>query len=88
MKGVPHVWNFKGEKMLFPAKGLYTLAKVKRDLSSCASYEIEVQAFMCHVLRGGNPVREPASPPPLQQYETRARRALPPPASRLDATAL
>ena len=39
----------------FPSKGLYTLAKISKDETNCC-VDLEVQAFMCQVLRSGTPV--------------------------------
>ena len=55
IKSISQFWNFAGSKFAFPGKGLYTLAKISKDTSNCC-YDLEVQAFMCEVLRGGVPV--------------------------------
>lgn len=54
-------WNFAGDKRAFPGLGLYTLAKISKDVSNCC-YDIEVQAFMCPYKRGGTPVSCQARP--------------------------
>ena len=51
LKGYSHFWGFDTSpryKFDFPGKGLYTF--VKTD-------SLEVQGFMCDVLKGGTPVR-------------------------------
>jgi hypothetical protein len=54
-------WNFAGDRRSFPGLGLYTLAKISKDVSNCC-YDIEVQAFMCEYKRGGTPVSCQARP--------------------------
>ena len=51
LKGYSHFWGFDTSPMSkfdFPGKGLYTFAKTD---------SLEVQGFMCDVLKGGTPVR-------------------------------
>ena len=51
LKGYSHFWGFDTSpayKFDFPGKGLYTFAKTD---------SLEVQGFMCDVLKGGTPVR-------------------------------
>lgn len=59
VKGYSHFWGFNASpfyKFDFPGKGLYTFVKTEKDVSSCC-HKLEVQGFMCHVLKGGSPVR-------------------------------
>ena len=59
MKGYSHFWGFNASpfyKFDFPGKGLYTFVKTQKDVSDCC-YNLEVQGFMCNVLKGGIPVR-------------------------------
>jgi hypothetical protein len=58
VKGYSHFWGFDTSpffKFAFPSKGLYTFVKTQKDTSDCC-YDLEVQGFMCHVLREGSPV--------------------------------
>ena len=53
LKGYSHFWGFDTSpryKFDFPGKGLYTFVKTETD-------SLEVQGFMCDVLKGGTPVR-------------------------------
>ena len=51
------MWGFSSVKnMNFPSIGLYTLAKVSKDTSTCC-YDLEIQAFLGNAVRNGNRVR-------------------------------
>lgn len=59
LKGYSHFWGFDASPFMkfdFPGKGLYTFVKTQKDVSDCC-YDVEVQGFMCHVLKDGSPVR-------------------------------
>ena len=59
LKGYSHFWGFDTSpyyKFPFPSKGLYTFAKVQKDTSDCC-FGLEVQGFLCPILRGGSTVR-------------------------------
>ena len=58
LKGSSNFYNFGGTQSRyneFPGLGQFTFAKVSKDVSNCC-YELEVQGFMCQVLRQGQPV--------------------------------
>jgi hypothetical protein len=45
-----------GFPIAMPGKGLYTILKVSKDESNCC-YDLEVQGFMCEVMRNKTAVR-------------------------------
>lgn len=56
LKNFADAWAFDGgASVVFPGRGLYQMLKVSKDESNCC-YELEVQAFMCEVLRDGEAV--------------------------------
>ena len=59
LKGYSHFWGFDASpfsKFDFPAKGLYTFAKVQKDTSDCCG-DLEIEGFMCDILKNNTPVR-------------------------------
>ena len=59
LKGYSHFWGFDTSafsKFDFPAKGLYTFAKVQKDTSDCCG-DLEIEGFMCDILKNNAPVR-------------------------------
>ena len=60
MKQYAQMWDFDGgSPVAMPGKGLYTILKVAKDESNCC-YDLEVQGFMCEVMKNKTAVR--ASP--------------------------
>ena len=63
IKSLAQMWNYGGvggDDFSFPGKGLFTIAKISKDVSNCC-HDLKVQAFMSQVLRNGNAVRAPHS---------------------------
>ena len=56
LKNFAQTWAFDGGgTVVFPGTGLYQILKVAKDENNCC-YELDVQAFMCQVLRDGTAV--------------------------------
>ena len=50
------MYDFNGNPPItFPGVGLYTMMKIDKEEDNCC-YKLEIQVFMCHVLRNGVPV--------------------------------
>ena len=57
MKQFGHMRNFKGgSPTALPGRGLYRIWKVSKDESNCC-YDLEVQGFMCEVMKNKTAVR-------------------------------
>ena len=57
MRGFGLTWGMNSNgRVQMPGKGLYKIFKVSKDESNCC-FDLEVQGFMCEVLKNGTAVR-------------------------------
>ena len=71
LKGYSHFWGFDTSsffKFDFPGKGMYTFVKSQKDTTDCC-FDVEIQGFMCDVLKGGEVVRAHRTSHRLQGHD-------------------